>query len=267
MILGGIAASAQAVSFGVIGGVTLTDPLSYRDESRPYIVGGSIEVRRRRVSRLKPMSCISALAPVPLSPGSLLQPSHRLPTASAETPGNFQSSGSITSGHGHRRGSHSLRPGMPSALSGSMTTPMRQSWTRAAPAATPHSTTTTETVLESGPFSRQASASIPGASHSRLKSDTRAGATARTTQLRYGRTKPVSCSGSVSKRDRGQIARGPETFQASASNSLQNGFRTKSPSHAWPLARSSVHSRLHPDAMALRRIIASQKETFFARCS
>lgn len=45
IILGGIAASAQAVSFGVLGGVTLTDPLSYRDESRPYIIGGSIEVR------------------------------------------------------------------------------------------------------------------------------------------------------------------------------------------------------------------------------
>jgi hypothetical protein len=45
IILGGIAASAQAVSFGVLGGVTLTDPLSFRDESRPYIVGGSIEVR------------------------------------------------------------------------------------------------------------------------------------------------------------------------------------------------------------------------------
>jgi hypothetical protein len=45
IILGTIAASAQAVSFGVIGGVPLTDPLSFRDESRPYIVGGSIEVR------------------------------------------------------------------------------------------------------------------------------------------------------------------------------------------------------------------------------
>jgi hypothetical protein len=45
IVLGAIAASAQAVSFGVIGGVPLNDPLSFHDESRPYIVGGSIEVR------------------------------------------------------------------------------------------------------------------------------------------------------------------------------------------------------------------------------
>jgi outer membrane protein W len=37
-------ASAQLVSVGAIGGVRLTDAFSYNDESRPYVVGGSVEV-------------------------------------------------------------------------------------------------------------------------------------------------------------------------------------------------------------------------------
>jgi hypothetical protein len=38
-------ASAQLVSVGALGGVRLTDGLSYGDESRPYVVGGSVEIR------------------------------------------------------------------------------------------------------------------------------------------------------------------------------------------------------------------------------
>lgn len=38
-------ASAQAVSIGVKGGVPLTDALDNRDESRPYTIGPSIEIR------------------------------------------------------------------------------------------------------------------------------------------------------------------------------------------------------------------------------
>jgi hypothetical protein len=34
---------AQLVSAGALGGVRLTDGLSYNDESRPYVVGGSVE--------------------------------------------------------------------------------------------------------------------------------------------------------------------------------------------------------------------------------
>jgi hypothetical protein len=38
-------ASAQLVSVGALGGVRLTDGFSYDDESRSYVVGGSVEVR------------------------------------------------------------------------------------------------------------------------------------------------------------------------------------------------------------------------------
>jgi hypothetical protein len=38
-------ASAQLVSVGALGGVRLTDGFNYEDESRRYIVGGSVEVR------------------------------------------------------------------------------------------------------------------------------------------------------------------------------------------------------------------------------
>src|SRR4051812_15902078 len=38
-------ASAQLVSFGVKGGVSLTDPDRYKGESKRYIVGPSVEVR------------------------------------------------------------------------------------------------------------------------------------------------------------------------------------------------------------------------------
>jgi len=39
-------ASAQLLSFGVKGGVPITDQIKYRaDESRPYIIGPSVEVR------------------------------------------------------------------------------------------------------------------------------------------------------------------------------------------------------------------------------
>src|ERR1700761_6397988 len=38
-------ASAQLISVGALGGVRLTDSFSYQDESRPYVVGGSVEVR------------------------------------------------------------------------------------------------------------------------------------------------------------------------------------------------------------------------------
>ena len=44
-IAGGQPASAQAVSVGVKGGVPLLDGTTFHDESRPYIVGPSIEVR------------------------------------------------------------------------------------------------------------------------------------------------------------------------------------------------------------------------------
>jgi hypothetical protein len=37
-------ASAQLVSVGALGGVRLTDGFRYEDESRPYVVGGSVEV-------------------------------------------------------------------------------------------------------------------------------------------------------------------------------------------------------------------------------
>lgn len=40
-----ISASAQLVSVGALGGVRLTDGFQYGDESRPYDVGGSVEVR------------------------------------------------------------------------------------------------------------------------------------------------------------------------------------------------------------------------------
>src|SRR5258708_29899813 len=38
-------ASAQLVSVGALGGVRLTEGFSYDDESRRYIVGGSVEIR------------------------------------------------------------------------------------------------------------------------------------------------------------------------------------------------------------------------------
>ena len=37
-------ASAQLVSVGALGGIRLTDGFSYGDESRPYVVGGSVEI-------------------------------------------------------------------------------------------------------------------------------------------------------------------------------------------------------------------------------
>ena len=37
-------ASAQLVSIGALGGVRLTDGFSYSDESRRYVVGGSVEI-------------------------------------------------------------------------------------------------------------------------------------------------------------------------------------------------------------------------------
>jgi hypothetical protein len=39
-----VAASAQVVSVGAIGGVPITDTTGRDDQSRPYIVGGSVEV-------------------------------------------------------------------------------------------------------------------------------------------------------------------------------------------------------------------------------
>jgi hypothetical protein len=44
-IAGARIASAQTVSFGVKGGVSLIDQTSSQDESRPYIVGPSVEVQ------------------------------------------------------------------------------------------------------------------------------------------------------------------------------------------------------------------------------
>jgi outer membrane protein W len=38
-------ASGQIVSVGALGGVPLTDTTGYSDQSRPYIVGGSVEVQ------------------------------------------------------------------------------------------------------------------------------------------------------------------------------------------------------------------------------
>ena len=38
-------ASGQAISFGVKGGVPFTEAIRYRDESRPYVIGGTVEVR------------------------------------------------------------------------------------------------------------------------------------------------------------------------------------------------------------------------------
>jgi hypothetical protein len=38
-------ASAQLISVGALGGVHLTDVFNYDDESRRYVVGGSVEVR------------------------------------------------------------------------------------------------------------------------------------------------------------------------------------------------------------------------------
>jgi hypothetical protein len=45
IIIGGGCASAQLVSIGVKGGVRFTDASSGQDESRPYVVGPSIEFR------------------------------------------------------------------------------------------------------------------------------------------------------------------------------------------------------------------------------
>jgi hypothetical protein len=41
----GSVASAQLISVGAVGGVPITDTNGRTDESRPYIVGGSVEVR------------------------------------------------------------------------------------------------------------------------------------------------------------------------------------------------------------------------------
>jgi opacity protein-like surface antigen len=41
----GNVASAQLISVGAMGGVPITDTTGRTDESRPYIVGGSVEVR------------------------------------------------------------------------------------------------------------------------------------------------------------------------------------------------------------------------------
>jgi hypothetical protein len=38
-------ASAQLVCVGALGGVRPTDVFSYDDESKPYAVGGSVEIR------------------------------------------------------------------------------------------------------------------------------------------------------------------------------------------------------------------------------
>ncbi|MGH9614319.1 MAG: hypothetical protein ACRD4P_14695, partial [Bryobacteraceae bacterium] len=45
MLVAGNVASAQTISIGVIGGVSLLAPASSRDESRRFIVGPSIEFR------------------------------------------------------------------------------------------------------------------------------------------------------------------------------------------------------------------------------
>jgi len=45
MLVGGCAAWSQAVSFGVVGGVPISDTDATHNESRPYIVGPSFEVR------------------------------------------------------------------------------------------------------------------------------------------------------------------------------------------------------------------------------
>jgi hypothetical protein len=38
-------AGAQLITFGVKGGIPLTETIKYRDESRPYVIGGTVELR------------------------------------------------------------------------------------------------------------------------------------------------------------------------------------------------------------------------------
>ena len=45
LLLAAAAAPAQTVSFGVKGGIPLIAPNTWNDESRPYIIGPSVEVR------------------------------------------------------------------------------------------------------------------------------------------------------------------------------------------------------------------------------
>jgi hypothetical protein len=45
VLAAGCSASAQLLSVGALGGVRLTDGFTYADESKPYVVGGSVEIR------------------------------------------------------------------------------------------------------------------------------------------------------------------------------------------------------------------------------
>jgi hypothetical protein len=69
-------ASAQLISIGAVGGVPIADTTGYNSESRPYIVGGSAEIRLpagfaleadalyRRVGRTLTFGTISGPNPV-----------------------------------------------------------------------------------------------------------------------------------------------------------------------------------------------------------
>jgi hypothetical protein len=105
LILGIRIASAQAVSIGIKGGIPIGGTIGQQDESRPYIVGPSIEVRLpagfaievdalyRRIGNTSSFSFSKATLVLPSS------------TASAETTGNFRFSASITSSGGMKLGS------------------------------------------------------------------------------------------------------------------------------------------------------------------
>lgn len=83
----GLSAFGQSVSFGVKGGIPITDQSPFRDESRPYVVGPSVEVPCRRER-----SCRR-------------YPSLRSPAVCEAIPGSFRCLPSIISDHARQDGS------------------------------------------------------------------------------------------------------------------------------------------------------------------
>jgi hypothetical protein len=105
LILGIRIASAQAVSIGIKGGIPIGGTIGQQDESRPYIVGPSVEVRLPAgfVIEVDALYRPSATQRPSVSrKATLVLPSS---TASAETTGNFRFSASTTSSRGMKLGS------------------------------------------------------------------------------------------------------------------------------------------------------------------